>query len=182
MSKVDLKKIDSPTIAGPTLFSAKNVTSKSKHVELYSERFFRLDIIRVSKLLEIAQYAVISFWFNIVVGSFLDKLFPAFNPKKNIYLMYVEVTIQIAFLAMLIYYIKKLLSVIPFVFALTSKYIPNLKGEMNIGMSSAPLALIATQANLISKVKFLQSKFMRQSKDVNPAIVPAKYVFPTMMK
>lgn len=171
-----------PEPYNPKLFSAKDDTSMSKHVVLYSERFFRLDAIRISKLLEIAQYAVISFWFNIVIGGFLDKLFPKFNPEKNIYLICLEITVQIFVLAIFLYYSKKLLSIIPFFLSVSKKYIPNLKNEMSVGMASAPLALLATQANLISKVRFLQSEIMTSAFPPSPKPAPPTPTSPLLQQ
>jgi hypothetical protein len=159
----------------PKTFSAIDDTSKTKHVQLYGARFLRLDAIRVSKLLEIAQYALLSFWFNIIIGSFLDKLFPIYNEKKHKSLVMLEVTLQIFVLVIFLYYSRKLLSIIPFFFALTSKYISNMKGEINIGMAAAPLALVSTQFNLINKVKSLQSLFSKKAS--TPSAVPASGPF-----
>ena len=146
----------------PAIFDATDDTTAGKHVQLYSERFFRMDRIRASKILEICQYAIISFWFNIVIGSFLDKLFPEFDPKKNAYMIAFEITYQIFVLSIFMYYSNKLLSIIPFFFALTSTYVSNLKGEISIGLMSAPLALLATQQSLIQKVTHLQTIVTRK--------------------
>ena len=142
----------------PKLFSALQDRSLAKHVQLYGERLLRFDAIRASKLLEMAQYAVLGFWFNIIIGGVLDKLFPAYDPDKAFAWVCIEITLQIMALTVFNYYSRKLLSVVPFMFSLTDKYVPNLKGEMGIGMAAAPLALLATQSNLLDKVRYLQCK------------------------
>ena len=40
------------------------------------ERLFRFDTVRISKLLEQIQFAVIVFFISFFIGSMTDKLFP----------------------------------------------------------------------------------------------------------
>ena len=144
------------------LFNATSDTSMAAHIKIYSERLFRMDAIRVSKLLEIAQYAIISFWFYILIGTFLNKLFPVYNEKKNLYLVSLEVTMQIFVLVIVEYYARKIISTVPFFFSLTPAFISNLKGEITTAMMATMLALLATQTNFMNKVRLLQSAFVKK--------------------
>jgi hypothetical protein len=114
------------------------------------ERLIRFDSIRLFKLFEIFYYTVISFIFTIIFIISVEKLSFNFkiygNTKKgevdNITLIK-DILIDLLILVLFIYYLKKILSCIPFIFApLNNKYKPSMKDEIYIGLglgSAAPL-------------------------------------------
>tara|TARA_B100000963_G_C22115792_1_gene446863 strand:+ start:44 stop:487 length:444 start_codon:yes stop_codon:yes gene_type:complete len=114
------------------------------------ERLIRFDSIRLFKLFEIFYYTIISFIFTIIFIISTEKLSFNFkiyeNEKKdgvdNITLIK-EILFDLLILVLFIYYLKKILGCIPFIFApLNKKYKPSIKGEIYIGIglgSAAPL-------------------------------------------
>ena len=125
---------------------------------------FRFDQIRIMQLLEVVQYTVIYFVLGFFLGATLDMLFPRFNEKEDIERVTLEVLGQLIVFVVFIFYIRKIVKLVPFLFVLGGpagkKFIPykttEYEGEITIG-----LVVIASQFNLIKKIDLLSREFYR---------------------
>ena len=89
----------------------------------------RFDIIRLLKLLEIAQYTILAALSAMLLGPVINEKSPNVT-DNNIALLFIEVLVEIGFLGIFIYYIRKIILLIPFFFSWVSKkYIHNRKGS-----------------------------------------------------
>lgn len=121
--------------------------------------------IRVQKLLEISQYAVIYLFIGLMVGIFLEFIFPKDNEetvKKRSTLELVGlVTIQVVAIAIISFYITKIALLIPFLFQFTDDYVPGLKEEYRIGGGIAlAIVFISSQPSLIARISELRSRII----------------------
>ena len=95
------------------------------------ERLFRFDLIRVSKLLEITQYTIITFILAFFSGVLIDKIFyidiktETIDTISNVELVS-KILLQILLIVIISYYIQKIVILIPFLFPLTKNYIPSI--------------------------------------------------------
>ena len=126
------------------------------------ERLIRFDTIRISKLLEMIQYAVIVFILAFFIGSATDSLFPLPKPEEKIsdFDLYKDIFLQLCLIVISVYYITKIAQVIPFFFSLSDKYIPSAKDE---NMKGAGIALaiifVGVQKNFQGRIELLKKKF-----------------------
>lgn len=126
------------------------------------ERLIRFDTVRISKLLEMIQFAVIVFILAFFIGSATDSLFPLPKPNEKIsdFELYRDLFLQLCLIVISSYYIIKIADVIPFFFSLSDKYIPSAHGE---NMKGAALAMaiifVGVQKNFQGRIALLKQKF-----------------------
>lgn len=126
------------------------------------ERLLRFDTVRVSKLLEQIQFAVIVFVIAFFVGSMTDKLFPVPKDVENIsdFDLYKDLFLQLCLIVISAYYITKLAKVIPFFFSLSDKYIPSSHGENMAGAGLAmAIIFVGVQKNFQARIAILKNRF-----------------------
>lgn len=96
----------------------------------------KFDSIRILKLLEMIQYSIIGFILTLFFGNIInDIFFFKYDIQKltNFELLY-NVLIELIIIVILLYYIRKIVLLIPFLFLfLNKKYIPSKKNEASIG-------------------------------------------------
>jgi hypothetical protein len=125
------------------------------------ERLLRFDTVRVSKLLEQIQFAVIVFVIAFFIGSMIDKLFPV-QKEENIsnFDLYKDLFLQLCLITISAYYITKLAKVIPFFFSLSEKYVPSSHGENMAGANLAMVIIfVGVQKNFQSRIAILKNRF-----------------------
>ena len=128
------------------------------------ERLFRFDLIRVSKLLEITQYTIITFILAFFSGVLIDKIFyidiktETIDTISNVELVS-KILLQILLIVIISYYIQKIVILIPFLFPLTKNYIPSMKNESIIGISLAmTMIYMSIQTNFRNKLILLKER------------------------
>lgn len=125
------------------------------------------DEVRVMKLLEIFQYSTIYFVLGFFLGATLETLFPKFDEKKPVWDVVLEVFGQLLTFAIMVFYVRKLVKLVPFLFVINfdlngdgkiGKYRPysttEYEGELTIG-----IVVIASQVNLLKKIDLLSREF-----------------------
>jgi hypothetical protein len=127
------------------------------------ERLTRFDLVRASKLLEITQDAIIVFVIAFYIGSLLDRAFNTIKPvnanMSNIELVGI-ILAQFACIVIVAYYIMKFVAVVPFMFSLSSQYVPNMKSESATGASLAMAVIfVGVQTHFSAKLSILKSRF-----------------------
>jgi hypothetical protein len=108
------------------------------------ERLIRFDSIRIFKLIEIVYYTILSFIitniFTTIINNdnilpYVFKKYDNDNDEESNIVLIKDIFIDLIFLSLFIYYLKKILSCIPFIFApLNKDYKPSMKGEVYIGI------------------------------------------------
>ena len=134
------------------------------------ESLFRLDSIRVFKLFEIVYYTIISFIISLFIGNILedDKIVPYIfktydYEEVSIPKLLIDLLIDIVIFVIILYYIKKALHYIPFIFApLNKKYKPSLKGEVDRGIQlGSGLILFTALSTIKNKIEALNKKIKK---------------------
>jgi hypothetical protein len=128
------------------------------------ERLFRFDLIRVTKLLEMTQYTLITFILAFLSGILVDNIcYIDITPEtidtiSNIELI-TKILLQIILIVIFSYYIQKIVILIPFLFPLTKGYIPSMKNESIIGISLAmSMIYVSIQTNFKNKLLLLKER------------------------
>ena len=124
------------------------------------ERLFRFDSIRISKLLEMIQDGIIIFILAFYLGSLIDKLCGVTDEKMSNTKLWGYVILQLVINIVVIYYIRKIAEVIPFMLSLNSGYMSNKKGEVDSASGFvSSIILISVQKNFQSKLGLLKSRY-----------------------
>mgnify|MGYP003682409577 FL=1 len=132
------------------------------------ESLLRVDSIRLFKLLEIVYYALISFFVTLIVANILEDddtlpfIFKKYDYEKApMGKLLIDIVIDLTFLCVFLYYLKKLLTCIPFVLApLNNKYNPSMKGEVMVGIGLGTGIILYTSLYTIKdKLKVFDEKF-----------------------
>lgn len=128
------------------------------------KNIFDFSLIRLFKLLEINQYMLISFFLTLLLGSFINRLFPILDENKSTLRLLFEITYQLLFMTTSIYYIKKISSNIPFLFKpflsyYNIPYIPSKKNESMYGIILGTSFMIDNHVRLNNKIKEVTNRF-----------------------
>jgi hypothetical protein len=99
----------------------------------------KFDIIRLLKLLEISQYAILSFLLSVLVGGYLNDVFGIIKTNDNIYILLIKSVVMITIISILTYYIRKISMLPNFIFTPIIKYYkipytPSKKNESLLGV------------------------------------------------
>jgi hypothetical protein len=126
------------------------------------ESLLSVDTIRISKLLEQIQFAIIVFIIAFFVGSTTDKLFPVQKDFENIsnFDLYKDLLLQLSLIVISSYYITKIVKLIPFFFKLSDQYIPSSHGESMAGAGLAmAIIFVGVQKNFQTRIAILKNRF-----------------------
>lgn len=123
-------------------------------------KLLRLNDVRIMELLESFQYGIGYILICFFLGVGLDFMFPKFDEKTELGQLFLEVTLQCLALIVFVFYGRKLVKVMPFLFFFNrslfgGKGVPKYRayesteyeGEVVIGF-----VLVATQTNLLKKI------------------------------
>ena len=124
------------------------------------KKLLTFDKIRISKLLEISQYSILSIIPSIIIGKWLNTFFTDYSNKviKNKYSLILSVLINVIVYVVATFYIEKIVRIFPFYFSLDKNYKPCLKDECKIGITTSILLFfITTQTALLHNVNKLLS-------------------------
>ena len=131
-------------------------------------KLFNLNTIRINEISETIQYTILYGIVTFYVGVWTNSVFPAFDKTKSTVELMLEVLGQTIFLALCVFYIRKLVKIVPFMFYLPGKrtYNPYLSTEFH-GEIVVSIIFITLQTNLIKKLEELSKRIVgeHQSED-----------------
>lgn len=133
-------------------------------IETQLEKLVRFDTIRISKLLEEVQFAIIVFIIAFFIGSMTDRLFPlSKTPDETTdFELIKDILLQLSLIVISAYYIMKVARVVPFMFSLSDKYIPSAHGESAAGGGLAmAIIFISVQKNFQTRITQLKNRFYK---------------------
>lgn len=113
---------------------------------------FKLDNIRLLRLVEMGQYTCLYSIITILLAVKIDDLFPVYDKNKSTTQLLKEVFTHMLFLSVSIFYIKKLVKVVPPIgFLINPNYQVGSTSEYQGDLIFA-IILIATQERLNKKI------------------------------
>ena len=131
----------------------------SNYLQDRLQKLFSFDLIRISKLLELIQYTVLYSILTIPLSILVENVFPAEDKYKSSLLIFVEIVVQMVILTILVFYIQKIVKLIPFMFPLTKNYKPHQSFEYN-GEITIGFIFIGTQLNIMDKIDILTERML----------------------
>lgn len=125
-------------------------------------KLFLFNDVRGMELLESIQYGVLYSFSAFFTGVTIDWAFPDFNEETKTQTLALEVILQSLIVIVAVFYLRKVVKVVPFLFAFhwagASKYRPYESSEYS-GEVILSLIFFATQFNLIKKLDLLSRRF-----------------------
>lgn len=122
------------------------------------KNLLRIDFIRLLRVCEISQYTILYAFVALFIAPRLDKLFPSFDKKKSSFELFIEVIFQLTMVSILIFYIRKIVKIIPPIGSiLTPMYKIGTTSEYNGGIIIG-LVLVHSQHNLSVKIEELMKR------------------------
>ncbi len=135
----------------------------SEYFQERVDKLIRINEVRIMEILESLQYGIGYIVICFFLGVSLDFLFPKFDENKDVLLIFGEVVVQCLALILFVFYGRKLVKIMPFLFHFNraifgGSSVPKYRayesteyeGEVVIGF-----VLVATQTNLLKKIDLL---------------------------
>lgn len=147
----------------PIIHPEKNAWS---YMKMRIEKLLLLDEVRVMEILESLQFGIAYLVVGFTTGSLVDWAFPAYNEEKGFLEVFYEVVLQCVLLIIVVFYIRKIVKVMPFLFVINfdingdgkiRPYHPYSSTEYS-GEIMIALAVVGSQFNLIKKFELLSRK------------------------
>ena len=131
---------------------------------------FTLNEIRLLRLEEVIQYTILYTIITIVISPLIDQIFPELDKTKSKATIMVEIVIQLIFISIVIFYIKKIVKIIPPLGLLVnSNYKTGTTSEYNGGIVMG-LILVHSQEKLPQKILYLIDKVGEHYRDIQSTL------------
>jgi hypothetical protein len=137
---------------------------KGDKLVLYLEKkwnnLIRLDNIRLMKLAEIIQYSILYAIFSLILGIGIEYIFDRILPydeDRSVFKLTLEIILQCIILSVSVYYIRKIIHIIPFIFIYSNKEL-NFKTLEYQGSITMMFIFFGTQIKLMDKIILLRDK------------------------
>ena len=135
-----------------------------KHIHTNLKDLFQMDSVRIMEVLESVQFGLGYLLIGFIIGTILDYSFPNFDEKTPPMVVFLEVLLQSLALIILVFYVRKLVKIMPSVFDIHSiaksgkvKFRPYSTTEYG-GEVMIALAIVGAQFHLIRKLDYLSQK------------------------
>lgn len=118
----------------------------------------RVDIIRLFEIIEIAYFGALYFVFGLLIGTAVNRIFPARNRNSNPLVVFFEAMAQCSLVALASFYIRKIVLMFPSPFTTIKGYCPYIFTEA-VSITIMSVVLLATQSRLIQKFEILGERY-----------------------
>ena len=124
-------------------------------------KLFNVSNIRLNEILETAQYTIIYGLVGFFCGTYINDIFPKFDRTKQTWEILLEILAETVAISICIFYIRKLVKIIPFIVHLPgkSRYIPYLSAEFE-GEIALSVIFVTLQTNLLEKIRELSKRIV----------------------
>jgi hypothetical protein len=128
-----------------------------KYFEDRLTKLITFDKIRLYQLLEITQYTLLYLIISIPTSVIIEEIFPEVDESKSTVRIMIEIILQMILLSILVFYILKIIKLVPFIFMSDKKYIAHNVFEYE-GSVTLSFIMIGTQQNMISKIHIIRKR------------------------
>lgn len=140
-----------------------------KHIEERIRSLFLFNEVRVMELLETIQFGIGYLVVGFCAGTLLDYSFPHYKEDIETRELFLEVLLQGVLLAVAVFYVRKIVKIMPFLFVLQTDingdgkidaYHPYQASEYS-GEVMIAVVLLGAQFNLIKKLDLLSRRLYK---------------------
>lgn len=123
---------------------------------------FEISTIRLQKILHMAQIAFFGLLLSITSAPLLNKYSFVLKEKEETYKIFLKLSFEMIILVIILYYIRKITKMIPFLFHFSKEYNPIRKSSDGESLVGNTVAMAIVYANFLTKlkdkIKFIGSK------------------------
>ncbi len=140
-----------------------------QHIQERIRSLFLFNEVRVMELMETIQFGLGYLVVGFIAGTILDYSFPHFKEDVDTQTLFTEVLLQGILLAIAVFYVRKIVKIMPFFFVLNADingdgkvdaYHPYQATEYS-GEVMIALVVIGAQFNLIKKIDLLSRRLYK---------------------
>lgn len=140
-----------------------------QHIQERIRSLFLFNEVRVMELLETIQFGIGYLTVGFIAATILDYSFPHYKEDIETKQLFFEVMLQGILLAVAVFYIRKIVKIMPFMFVLNTdingdgkidKYHPYMATEYS-GEIMIALVVVGAQFNLIKKIDLLSRRLYK---------------------
>lgn len=140
-----------------------------QHIQERIRSLFLFNEVRVMELLETIQFGIGYLVVGFLAGTILDYSFPHYREEISTQELFLEVMLQGILLAITVFYVRKIVKIMPFLFILGSdingdgkvdKYHPYMATEYS-GEVMIAVVMLGAQFNLIKKLDLLSRRLYK---------------------
>ena len=130
--------------------------NNNKHFKDRLNKLIAIDKIRLAKIMELVQYTIISCIFCIILGICFNKIFFKYNENYNIVIQVIQVIVQLVICSIAIFYIKKIVKLIPLIYKYPDNYVPYTTDQYIGGGAIFAIFFFRLQTNLIKRLSHIE--------------------------
>jgi hypothetical protein len=140
-----------------------------QHIQERIRSLFLFNEVRVMELLETVQFGIGYLVVGFLAGTILDYSFPHYKEDIRTQDLFLEVMLQGILLAITVFYVRKIVKIMPFLFVLHTdlngdgridKYHPYFATEYS-GEVMIAVVMLGAQFNLIKKLDLLSRRLYK---------------------
>ena len=114
---------------------------------------FEFNHIRLQKIMEMSQDTIVAFIVSLMAATFFNKYSFNFNINEDNPTIVTKTLVEFVILVILLYYVRKIISIIPFLFKYTTKYIPGRPSTDGEGLLGKVVTMAIVFSTILVKLK-----------------------------
>ena len=114
---------------------------------------FEFNHIRLQKIMEMSQDTIVAFIVSLMAATFFNKYSFNFNINEDNPTILAKTLIEFIILIIVLYYLRKVISIVPFLFKYTTKYIPGRPSTDGEGLLGKVVTVAIVFSTIVVKLK-----------------------------
>ena len=114
---------------------------------------FEISFIRLQKILHMGQISFMGLILSITSAPIINKYAFELNKDEETYIIFLKLALEMVILVIVLYYIRKITKLIPFLFQFTKDYNPVRKSSDGESLVGNTVAMAIVYANFLTKLK-----------------------------
>lgn len=123
------------------------------HITMKLKSVFEFNHIRLQKIMEMSQDTIVAFIFSLMAATFFNKYSFNFNINEDNPTILAKTLIEFIILIIVLYYLRKVISIVPFLFKYTTKYIPGRPSTDGEGLLGKVVTVAIVFSTIVVKLK-----------------------------
>ena len=123
------------------------------HINKKLKSLLEFNHIRLQKIMEMSQDTIVAFIVSLIAATFFNKYSFNFNFNEDKPTILTKTLIEFIILVIVLYYVRKIISIVPFLFKYTTKYIPGRPSMDGEGLLGKVVTVAIVFSTILVKLK-----------------------------
>ena len=124
-----------------------------KHISKKLKSLFEINHIRFQKILEMSQDTLVTFAFSVLAATTFNKYSFNYIEGEKDHIILTKLLIELIVLIIVLYYLRKIIMVVPFLFKYTKNYIPGRPSSDGEGLLGKVVTMAIVFSTILTKLK-----------------------------